>query len=126
MYSVERKAAEERQKAKASKKKSQAEASRKTAESKVKAQLERSQNLRSAVFAAARNGDRKAVKKGVYEDHVDAAGGEVKRDCDNFVKSKPRDPSETLSHIAAAHGDVDLVEWLDTHGKHTKCRQCRG
>lgn len=121
---LERMAAEVRQKAKASKKKSQAEALRKTAEKKAKAQLERSQDLRSAVFAAARNGDSKVVKKGIYEDQVDAAGGEVKRDCDEFVKSKPRDPSETLSHIAAARGDVDLVEWLDTHGKCLNCRQC--
>ena len=113
---LERKAAEARQKNKASKKRAQAEVSRKTAETKAKAQLERSQNLRSAVFSAARNGDSKSVKKSIYEDHVDAAGGEVKRDCGAFVKSMPRDPCETLSHIAAARGDVDLVEWLDTHG----------
>ena len=73
----ERKAAEARQKAKASNKKAKAEASRKTAETKAREQLERSQTLRSAVFAAARSGDAQNVKKGIYEDHVDAAGGEV-------------------------------------------------
>lgn len=97
-------------------KKAQAEVSRKIAESKAKALLEQSQAIRSAVFAAARNGDAQKVKKGIYEDHVDAAGGEIKRDCDAFVKSKPQDPLETLSHIAAARDDADLLEWLDTHG----------
>ena len=98
-------------------KKAQAEASRKSAENKAKAQLERSQTLRSAVFTAARAGDAQKVKKGVYEDHVDAAGGEIKRGCDAFVKAPPKNRSETLSHIAAERGDSALFEWLDTHGK---------
>ncbi|EKM55365.1 uncharacterized protein PHACADRAFT_95543, partial [Phanerochaete carnosa HHB-10118-sp] len=113
---AERKAAETRQKAKASNKKAQAEASRKSAESKAKALQERSQALRSAVFSAARSGDAQKVKKSVYEDHVDAAGGEVKRGCDAYMTTSPKDPSETLSHIAANYGDVDLLQWLDTHG----------
>lgn len=120
--SLERKAAETRQKAKASNKKAQAEASRKTAETKAREQLERSQTLRSVVFAAARTGDSQKVMKGIYEDHVDAAGGEVKRGCDAFVNHEPKDPSETLSHIAAARGDADLLEWLDTHGKYSSYR----
>lgn len=111
---IERKAAEARQKAKASTKKAQAEASRKAAEDKARTLLERSQALRSAVFSAARRGDAEQVKKGVYEDHVDAAGGEAKRDAS--VKPPPKDPLETLSHIAAGHGDANLLEWLDTHG----------
>lgn len=73
----ERRAAEERQRTKASNKKAQAEVSRKIAESKARALLEQSQTIRSAVFAAARSGDAQKVKKGVYEDHVDAAGGEA-------------------------------------------------
>ncbi len=39
------------------------------------------------------------------EDDVDAAGGEIKRDCEKFVSQKPRDPQETLLHIAALKGD---------------------
>ena len=56
------------------------------------------------------------MKKGVWEDEVDAAGGEIKKGCESFVESPPKDLRETLSHIAAAKGDVDLVKWLDTHG----------
>lgn len=72
---------------------------------------------RSAVFNAARAGDASKVKKGVWEDDVDAAGGEVKRGCERFVSSPPKDPQETLLHIAARNGDADLVEWLDAHSK---------
>lgn len=113
----ERLAAEERQKAKSSKKKAQAKASRQAAENKARAQKERLQTRRSAVFAAARKGDVTAVKKGVWEDEVDAAGGEVKDGCEAFVKVKPNDAHETLSHIAVATGDASLVQWLDAHGK---------
>ncbi|PSR76042.1 hypothetical protein PHLCEN_2v8704 [Hermanssonia centrifuga] len=111
-----RQEAEKRQKAKASNKKAQAEASRKAAEDKARAQREQAQALRSETFQAARNGDAAKVRKGVWEDSVDAAGGEVKEGCEIFVKSMPKDPSETLSHIAASKGDVELVKWLDTHG----------
>lgn len=113
---VDRREAEERQKAKTSKKKVQAEATRKAAEDKARAQQERVQTRRSAVFAAARKGDIDAVKKAVWEDEVDAAGGEIKTGCDAFAKIKPTDPRDTLSHIAASNGNVILVEWLDTHG----------
>ena len=67
------------------------------------------------MFAAARNGDAEAVKKGVYEDDVDAAGGEVKLGHDEFVKVVPKDRKETLLHIAAKRGDAELVEWLCSH-----------
>ena len=80
-------------------------------------QQQRGQALRSATFAAARRGDAKQVKKGVYEDNVDAAGGEVKKGCEEFVTTPPADPKETLMHIAAKNGDADLVEWLDAHSK---------
>jgi hypothetical protein len=56
------------------------------------------------------------VKKGVWEDEVDAAGGEVKTGCEEYVTS-PKDRKETLLHIAARNGDFELVEWLDAHGK---------
>lgn len=74
------------------------------------------QALRSKVFEAARRKDAAAVKKGVYEDNVDASGGEIRKGAESFAKSTPVDPKETLLHIAAKHGDIDLVRWLDSHG----------
>ncbi|RPD66089.1 hypothetical protein L226DRAFT_530222 [Lentinus tigrinus ALCF2SS1-7] len=112
----ERREAEKRQRAKASAKKAEAQASRKTAEQKARAQQEQVQALRSKVFEAARRKDTAAVKKGVYEDNVDASGGEVRKGAESFAKNTPEDPKETLLHIAAKHGDVDLVQWLDSHG----------
>ena len=91
--------------------------SKKTAEQKARTQQEQSQILRSSIFAAARRGDSNKVQKGIWEDSVDAAGGEIKAGCDAFVKSKPLDPQETLAHIAASRGDANLFEWLDTHGE---------
>ncbi|TFY81037.1 hypothetical protein EWM64_g2975 [Hericium alpestre] len=116
----ERKEAEKRQKEKASGKKAKAEAVRKSAEQAARAQQERVQTLRSTVFAAARCGDTDKVKKGVYENEVDAAGGEVKLGHEAFVKTMPSDPKETLLHIASKKGDVELVEWLDSHGADTE------
>ena len=48
---------------------------------------------------------------------MDAAGGEVKRGGEEFMKETPQDHQETLMHIAARNGDADLVEWLDTHSE---------
>lgn len=112
---IERREAEKRQKIKKANKKGQAEASRKKAESAARTQQQRAQTLRSATFAAAHAGDAKQVKKGVYEDNVDAAGGEVKKGCEEFITTPPADPKETLMHIAVKNGDVELVEWLDSH-----------
>lgn len=75
-------------------------------------QQEQMQTLRSQIFAAARSGDAVVVRKGVWEQNVDASGGEVLKDSDTPVKSRPTDPKETLMHIAARNGDLDLVEWL--------------
>lgn len=79
--------------------------------------VERTQHLRSAVFAAARRKDAANVKKGVYEDAVDASGGEVKKGAEAFVECPPNDLRETLLHIAVNNDDIDLVAWLDSHGK---------
>ena len=117
----ERKAAEKRQKEKASKKKAHVETSRKAAEDKAREQQRQTQMLRSAVFAAARNGDVAAVKNGIWQDAVDAAGGEIRNGCETWVKSPPKDPQETLAHIVANAGERDLFEWLDTHGA---CYHC--
>lgn len=113
----ERREAEERQKMKATHKKAQAEATKKSAQQKARAQQERLQTLRSEVFAAARRGDVANVKKGVWEDNVDAAGGEMRKGAESFVKPLPKDPHETLLHIATMRGDAELVEWLDMHSR---------
>lgn len=112
---TERQEAEKRQKAKKANKKGQAEVSRKKAEDTVRTQQQRGQTLRSSIFAAARSGDSEKVRKGIWEDSVDAAGGEIKKDCEAFVATPPNDPKETLMHIAVKHGDADLVEWLEAH-----------
>ncbi|KAH7889399.1 DnaJ-domain-containing protein [Phlebopus sp. FC_14] len=115
MRDKERREAEERQRAKAASKKAEAEKQRKKAAQTAQAQQQRAQTLRSAAFAAARAGDATQVKKGVWEDGVDPAGGEVRVGCERYVKEQPQDPKETLLHIATQKGDVDLVEWLDAH-----------
>lgn len=117
LYS-ERREAQKRQRTKASAKKASAEASRKTAEEKVRAQQEQMQTLRSQIFDAARKGDAATVRKGVWEQNVDAAGGEIRQGSEAFAKSRPADPKETLMHIAARNGDLDLVEYL---GKYSTC-----
>ncbi|OSD01559.1 hypothetical protein PYCCODRAFT_484974 [Trametes coccinea BRFM310] len=111
-----RREAEERQRQKASAKKAEAEASRKTAEQKARAKLQQLQATRSKVFATARRKDFAAVKKSVWEDNVDAAGGELRTGAEAFVKNKPADPKETLLHIAAKNGDTDMIQWLGSHG----------
>jgi len=111
----ERKEAEERQRMKAAVKKAEAENQRRRAAETAQLQRQRVQTLRSAAFAAARAGDASKVKKGVWEDEVDPAGGEIKMGCENYVAVQPEDPMETLLHIAARSGDADLVKWLDAH-----------
>lgn len=113
----ERKEAEERQRAKAASRKVEAENQRKKAAEAAQLQQQRVQTLRSATFAAARAGDASKVKKGVWEDEVDPAGGEIKTGCENYVAVQPEDPMETLSHIAVRNGDAGLVEWLDAHSE---------
>ncbi|KAJ4487775.1 hypothetical protein J3R30DRAFT_3362939 [Lentinula aciculospora] len=111
----ERLAAERRQKAKNGVKRAKAEAQRQQAEDAAHIRREKMQKNRSAVFQAAREGNTEEVKKGIWENDVDAAGGEVKPGYEEFVKIMPKDPKETLLHIAARKGDLDLVEWLDKH-----------
>lgn len=110
-----RREAEQRKRNKTSAKKAAAEASRKTAEEKVRSQREQAQAKRSKIFAAARRNDAAAVQKGVWEEEVDAAGGEIRKGAEDLVEVPPADPKETLTHIAAGHGNLDLVQWLDSH-----------
>lgn len=81
----------------------------------MRQQQQKAQTIRSEVFAAARKGNVEKVKKGVWENSVDAAGGEIKRGGEDFVKNPPKDTLETLMHICARDGNAELLEWLDTH-----------
>lgn len=114
--SPERIAAEKRQREKQEAKKVKAELDRKKGEEAARNQQRKTQQLRSETFAAARAGNASKVKEGVWEHSVDASGGEIKPGCDNLVKKKPQDQKETLLHIAAKKGDLELVEWLTSHG----------
>ncbi|KAJ3995961.1 hypothetical protein F5050DRAFT_1808196 [Lentinula boryana] len=111
----ERLAAEQRQKARNGARKAKVQAQRQQAEDATHARLEKVQKNRSAVFRAARQGNAEEVKKGIWENDVDAAGGEIKAGLEEFLKIPPKDPKETLSHIAARKGDFELVKWLDEH-----------
>lgn len=115
--SSERVDAERRREEKIAQKRAQEEAERIRTEGILRNQKRRSQEMRSAIFAAARQGDTERVKKGIWEDDVDPDGGEIKRGCEEFVKNKPKDLSETLLHIAARLGNAELVEWLDKRGE---------
>ncbi|KAF8969839.1 hypothetical protein BDZ97DRAFT_1914962 [Flammula alnicola] len=122
----ERLEAEQRQKSKIEAKKAQAEAARRSSEERAKEIQRKAQETRSSVFAAARRGESEKVKKGVWENAVDAAGGEIKSGCSTFVKNKPQDLQETLLHIATKNGDLDLVKWLDSHSADPEERNSQG
>ncbi|KAF8077828.1 hypothetical protein FPV67DRAFT_1463152 [Lyophyllum atratum] len=111
----ERKAAEERQRFKLLNKKADAESQRQKDAQTIRMRQERSQMIRSAVFAAARVGDTKKVEK-------------VKDGCQDLVElpHNDSDPLETLLHIAARLGNRDLVEWLDGHGAELEERDSAG
>jgi hypothetical protein len=88
-------------------------------EDRVKEAKRDSQKKRSKVFERARNGDAAAVKKGVWEDNVDAAGGEplagMENDASFLGQHGGQVGHETLLHIFAKHGDRQTVEWLLDH-----------
>jgi hypothetical protein len=111
-------AAAERREQKTSNKKAKAQAEREAAAKSVRSQQERLQTLRSAVFAAARKGEVDKVKKGIWEDQVDAAGGEICNGCSSLSQKEPQDPSETLMHIIAKQGNKEVLEWLASHGEY--------
>ncbi|KAJ3507934.1 hypothetical protein NLJ89_g6030 [Agrocybe chaxingu] len=123
---IERLDAERRQREKFEAKKAQAEAARKSSEERARALLQKAQEKRTSVFAAARRGNAEKVKKGVWEDGVDATGGEIKPDCASFVQTPPKDLQETLLHVAAMKGDVDLIKWLDSHSADPEERNSQG
>ncbi|KAG1772803.1 DnaJ-domain-containing protein [Suillus occidentalis] len=122
----ERKEAAERQQVKVASKKAESIAARKRAAETAEAQQQRAQTIRSEAFSAARKGDAVKVRKAIWEDNVDAAGGEIKPGCETYVKRPPEDPKETLLHIATQRGDVDLVEWLDAHSADPEERNSAG
>ncbi|EJD34931.1 DnaJ-domain-containing protein [Auricularia subglabra TFB-10046 SS5] len=114
---AEMRAGAERRKKKASKKKAAAAQSQASAAQAAQTLRERTQAIRSEVFAAARRGDSARVKKGVWEESVDAAGPE---------QLGAGQKGETLLHIAAARGDIDLLEWLDKHNAEADERDAHG
>jgi hypothetical protein len=116
ILSTEMQAAERRREKKQKEKKAKAEVQRKKAEEAARLQSQKTQKLRSQVFQAARECRTAKVKEGIWEHSVDATGGEVKPGCEEFVKSRPKDLKETLLHIATKADDIDLVEWLESHG----------
>lgn len=126
MRETERKEAEQRKREKSASKKAEAEARRRKAAESLEVRQRRAQTLRSVAFAAARAGDAQRVKKAIWEDLVDPAGGEVKLGCDSFIRTQPQDPTETLLHIATQNGDVDLVKWLDAHSADPEERNSLG
>lgn len=73
------------------------------------------QKMRSTIFAAARAGRWEQVKKGIWEDRVDADEGEVLAGFQETM-SKPKDPKETLLHLAAKAGVMEVFKWLIAHG----------
>lgn len=75
------------------------------------------QTKRSAVFEAARKGDGEAIKKGIWEDDVDATGGEIFYPETGIKVRGGVDGKETLLHLAVKIGDADLVEWVVDHGE---------
>lgn len=73
------------------------------------------QKKRSAIFIAARAGRWEQVKKGIWEGHIDADGGEVLTGLEEIVP-KPKEPKATLLHLAAKAGVMDVFKWLVDHG----------
>jgi hypothetical protein len=109
-----RKAAD-RKAAKANKRKAKNEERVKKDTQRIKNAKLQAQAKRSQLFTNARKGDSEAVKKGIWEDCVDAAGGEIldTEELEGFAQ--PADPREALLHIAARLGDNVLVGWLIDH-----------
>ncbi|KAH7106021.1 DnaJ-domain-containing protein [Auriculariales sp. MPI-PUGE-AT-0066] len=112
----EMRAGAERRKTKAQTKKSKKVTEQANAATSIVNAASRAQVLRSDIFAAMRNGDAARVKKGVWEDSVDAAGPEI----------IGNSAGETLLHIAAGRGDIELVHWLDEHNAEVDDRDTSG
>jgi hypothetical protein len=74
------------------------------------------QKARSTIFAAARAGRWEQVKKGIREDHVGADGTEVLSGLEEIVP-RPKEPKETLLHLATKAGIMDAFRLLVDHGR---------
>lgn len=114
---LDRTAALSSQDAKKSKKKAEVEDSRKFAAAAARSLQEKSQRARSEVFAAARASNTQKVKRGVSENNINTVGGEVLKGFEDLARIGLIDTKETLLHIAAQDGNLELVKWLDTHSK---------
>ena len=73
------------------------------------------QKKRSTIFTAARAGRWEQVKKGISEDNVDADGTELLTGLEKIIP-KSKEPKETLLHLAAKAGVIDIFKWLVDHG----------
>ena len=73
------------------------------------------QKMRSAIFISARAGRWEQVKKRILEDRIDTDGGEVLTGLEE-ITPKPKDPKETLLHLAAKAGIMSVFKWLVDHG----------
>ncbi|EIW85100.1 DnaJ-domain-containing protein [Coniophora puteana RWD-64-598 SS2] len=122
----ERNEAAQRQKEKSRSKKQKEKVSREQAKTAAQNRQQRAQTLRSAAFTAIRQGDAERVKKAVWEDNVDPAGGEVKIGCETYVCKLPDDPKESMLHISATKGDASLIQWLDAHSADPEERNSQG
>lgn len=103
---------EARQKQRQAEKRERAEAERRAAEARVRAQQELTQKLRSEAFAAARRGDEEGVRRLVWDEDVNVTGGEFLVGRGSDGDKLQNDDLETLLHIAANQGKLELVEWL--------------
>jgi hypothetical protein len=106
-----------RRKAKAESKAAERAQSISQAAERTRQVLAKQQALRSSIFAAAKKGDAEAVKKGIYEDEVDAAGPEMLPGSDSKEAMKGANALETLLHIVVDNGDTKLAEWLLDHSQ---------
>ena len=112
--STESAKAAERRQSKKTAKRDRANAEREAAATRAREAKTLAQSKRSAVFAAAREGRSDVVRRAVWEEGVAESGGEAITA--DYALPAGVDRLETLLHIAAKRGDLELVRWLIGQG----------